>query len=57
MNLRKLSEVFSGETIFGRTSATTQIILFERKVLIVTYSEDVDERIRYIEDVIIAERR
>lgn len=55
--LALLRERFSSEKILGRTSDTTHIILFEQKVLIVTYSEDRDEHIRYIEDVIIAERR
>lgn len=55
--LGKLQFVFSQEIILGRTSETTHIILFENKVLIVTYSEDENERLRYIEDIIIAERK
>lgn len=52
-----IEKKFSQEIIFWRISDTTHILLYENKVLVVTYREDSDEQIRFIEDIIIAERR
>ena len=52
-----IGEKFSQEIILGRVSETTHVLLFQNKVLLITYSEDRTEMIRYIDDIIIAERR
>ena len=55
--LDKIQNAFSPDKILGRVSETVHVILFEQKVLIVTYSEDTVQKIRFIDDVIIADRR
>lgn len=55
--LGKVQDVFSQDKIFGRVSETVHVILFEQKVLIITYSEDIAQKVRFIEDIVIAERR